>query len=187
MPDPRDVSALEQQIGARRRPDRRILVREIGSGPRPALSVLSEPDVERLIRLSLLDITPGAALLIAGYPRAGQVATIARLVIAGRLELIEEYLEEPLLTGARPQAARPPEEPPPGPGPGEDTGWIEVVLVDEQDRPIPGEDYRITLADGTPRTGKLDTEGKVRLDGIPQGTCWVQFPSLGLRSSTTTA
>lgn len=57
--------------------------------------------------------------------------------------------------------------------------WIEIVLVDKNNKPVPGEPYIITLPDGTNSiTGTLDQEGFARVDGIDPGTCKVTFPRL---------
>jgi type VI secretion system secreted protein VgrG len=57
--------------------------------------------------------------------------------------------------------------------------WIEIVLVDEQNKPVPGEPYSITLADGqTIASGTLDDKGFARVDGIDPGTCQVTFPNM---------
>ncbi len=63
-------------------------------------------------------------------------------------------------------------------GDDEDTSWIEIELVDEDDRPVPGEAYRITLSDGRVASGTLDSEGKARVEGIPAGDCQVTFQNL---------
>jgi hypothetical protein len=56
--------------------------------------------------------------------------------------------------------------------------WIEIELVGEDDKPIPGETYRITLPDGTVAEGTLDDKGFARVDGIDPGTCQITFPNL---------
>lgn len=60
----------------------------------------------------------------------------------------------------------------------EQTSWIEVTLLDEDERPIPGEAYEITLPDGSVKAGTLDNNGFVRVDGIAPGQCQVIFPNL---------
>ena len=58
-------------------------------------------------------------------------------------------------------------------------GWIEIVLVDEDNNPVPGEHYQITLPDGaTVADGTLDDKGFARVDGIDSGTCQITFPDL---------
>ena len=56
--------------------------------------------------------------------------------------------------------------------------WIEIEMVDEDDKPVPGETYRITLPDDSVAEGTLDGEGCARIDGIDPGTCKVTFPKL---------
>ena len=57
----------------------------------------------------------------------------------------------------------------------EKTHWIAIELVDEDGKPVPDEDYRITLPDGSVVEGSLDSKGKDRIDGIDAGTCKVTF------------
>ena len=56
--------------------------------------------------------------------------------------------------------------------------WIAIKLVDEDGLCIPGEEYRITLPDGTAVEDYLDEKGFARVDGIDPGTCQVTFPEL---------
>lgn len=42
--------------------------------------------------------------------------------------------------------------------------------------PMKAAKYRITDADGKDHEGKLDGDGRARLDGIKPGTCGVTFP-----------
>ena len=60
----------------------------------------------------------------------------------------------------------------------EKKSWIEIELVGEDDEPIPGEKYRITLPDGTVAEGTLDEKGFARVEGFDKGTCKVTFPDL---------
>jgi uncharacterized protein (DUF2345 family) len=57
--------------------------------------------------------------------------------------------------------------------------WIEIELVDDEDKPVPGEPYRITLPDGsTVAEGTLDEKGRAKINNIDPGTCKVTFPKL---------
>lgn len=56
--------------------------------------------------------------------------------------------------------------------------WIEIVLVDEEDNPVPGEEYEIVLPDKTVQKGSLDEKGFARVDGVEPGNCEISFPKL---------
>jgi hypothetical protein len=56
--------------------------------------------------------------------------------------------------------------------------WIEIELVDEEDQPVPGEEYRIELPGGKTVSGSLDFEGFAHIDGIERGNCKITFPNL---------
>ena len=57
--------------------------------------------------------------------------------------------------------------------------WIEIVLKDENGKPIPNEGYSVKLPNGDTNTGFLNGDGVARLDGIPDaGTCQVSFPNI---------
>jgi hypothetical protein len=60
----------------------------------------------------------------------------------------------------------------------EKKSWIEIELVGEDDKPIPGEKYKITLPDGSVDQGTLDQNGLARVEGFEAGTCKVTFPDL---------
>jgi type VI secretion system secreted protein VgrG len=56
--------------------------------------------------------------------------------------------------------------------------WIEIKMVDEDNNPVPGAHYQVTLPDGTVADGTLDDKGFSRVDGIDPGTCQITFPEL---------
>ena len=60
----------------------------------------------------------------------------------------------------------------------EPSGVIEIELVDEQGKPVPGEAWELLLPDGSKHSGQLDNTGYVKLTSIPDGTCQVRFPRL---------
>ena len=61
----------------------------------------------------------------------------------------------------------------------EKKSWIEGVLVDEADQPVPGEPYEVKLPDGTTvASGTTDEKGFFRVDHIDPGQCEITFPNL---------
>jgi hypothetical protein len=56
--------------------------------------------------------------------------------------------------------------------------WIEIKMVDEDDKPVTGMAYRVTLADDSVCEGTLDDKGFARIEGIEPGSCKVTFPEL---------
>ena len=59
----------------------------------------------------------------------------------------------------------------------EKSSWIEVEMVDEDNKPVTGEAYRITLSDGSVAEGTLDDKGCARLEAIGSGNCKITFPN----------
>jgi type VI secretion system secreted protein VgrG len=60
----------------------------------------------------------------------------------------------------------------------EKKSWIEIEMVDEDNKPVPGEAYKITLPDGSVAEGTLDGNGFARINGTDQGNCQITFPEL---------
>ena len=59
------------------------------------------------------------------------------------------------------------------------THFIEINLVDEDSKPVPGEAYKVTLPDGTTvADGTLDEKGHARVENIDPGNCTVTFPNI---------
>ena len=56
--------------------------------------------------------------------------------------------------------------------------WIEIELVDEEGKPVPGEAFKVTLSDGSVYPGTLNEKGFYRIEGIEPGTCQITFPNL---------
>jgi phage protein D len=57
-------------------------------------------------------------------------------------------------------------------------GVVDIRLVDDAGKPIPGERYEVTLPDGTTIDGAVDDAGRARLEGLPRGNYKVTFPRL---------
>jgi len=60
----------------------------------------------------------------------------------------------------------------------DEKSWIEIELVDEQGKPVPGERYEIKTPDGHLTKGTLDGKGFARVAGIDPGNCEITFPEL---------
>jgi len=58
--------------------------------------------------------------------------------------------------------------------------WIELYLAEVSGHPVKDERYEITFADGSTRKGKLDKQGKARIDDVPPGKADVRYPDLSL-------
>src|SRR5262249_30416148 len=54
----------------------------------------------------------------------------------------------------------------------------EIELGDGDGDPLPGIAYEITTPGGKVVTGKLDSQGRARVDDIDPGSCKVRFPDL---------
>lgn len=74
-------------------------------------------------------------------------------------ELAEAVEAEPLVTSTKE----------------DETHWIHVVVVDEEDRPLAGVRYRIELTDGRVRDGRTDANGGIYFDGMPTGDCKISL------------
>ncbi|MCB1037854.1 MAG: hypothetical protein KDD47_28730 [Acidobacteria bacterium] len=51
-------------------------------------------------------------------------------------------------------------------------------MLDNDGRPIPFEEYRLTLPDGRALPGKTDKDGLAGVDGIEPGEGKLEFPNL---------
>ncbi len=60
----------------------------------------------------------------------------------------------------------------------EEVSWIEIEMVDEEDEPVVGLPYEITVPDGTVATGSLDEKGFARVEGFAPGECRIKFPTI---------
>ena len=55
--------------------------------------------------------------------------------------------------------------------------WIEIELKDQDDKPVPDEEYIVYLKNGEIRKGKLDSSGHAREERVPPGHYSVEFPN----------
>jgi len=56
--------------------------------------------------------------------------------------------------------------------------YIEIELVNQLGEPVPEEEYKVTLPDGTTKEGKLDKDGRAVVKDVPPGKCIVEFKDL---------
>jgi hypothetical protein len=144
-------------------------------------------EIERAVR------EDGAALARLRELVAGQQALpVARRVIdaevlkhlgwlleTGRLivfECIEVQRELPKLpraplaprTVARPP--RPPEE--------ELKTWVGIELVDDRDKPVANQRYRVKVPGGTFHEGTTDAKGQAKITNLNPGGCEISFPDI---------
>ncbi|MFN0058633.1 MAG: hypothetical protein ACKVX7_09280 [Planctomycetota bacterium] len=59
-----------------------------------------------------------------------------------------------------------------------ESGWIELGLVDEVGKPVVGERYKVLLPNGRTARGTLNELGLARIEGFPPGPCTITFPRL---------
>ena len=134
-------------------------------------SEFGQPGLERLLAGCELEITPGAAALLALMPRGGCLANIADLVAAGRLTLLEDPEEVPRFGGGerREPAAEAPAD---GSAPPEQETWIKFRVVDhDTDAPIPGVRLRIREPGEREREYTTRADGMIEINEIDPGTC----------------
>jgi hypothetical protein len=74
-------------------------------------------------------------------------------------------------------AKKPAPPPPPGPAPASPgaKSFIEILVIDENDKPVANQRYRLKLTDGSLQEGKLDGNGRIYLNPIPAGICELVF------------
>ena len=58
------------------------------------------------------------------------------------------------------------------------THWIEVLLVDDQGQPVPGESVSIECPDGSVSSRCTDDQGLARVDYLDPGSCKITFTKL---------
>jgi hypothetical protein len=62
--------------------------------------------------------------------------------------------------------------------------WIDIDLEDDDGKKLGNQTYRLHLASGEVREGKLDGNGHAREENVPPGRCGVEFPELYGQSDT---
>lgn len=143
--------------------------------PELATRMLLSLDPRRPEVRATLDAIARSGLFAADSRGAARDRVVA-LLRGGQLVALRERAVVPTL---RPEYVEPEDTSLPA---SEVRTWIEIELVDMNDKPVPDRAYRIELPDGRVRTGTLDREGRAREDGLVPGTCKVSFPELDGRA-----
>ncbi|MCB2181922.1 MAG: hypothetical protein KQH63_07845 [Desulfobulbaceae bacterium] len=61
----------------------------------------------------------------------------------------------------------------------QETHWLAIELKDPDGNAVPNETYKVKLPDGKIITGRLDKEGKAKVERLPEGgECEVTFPRI---------
>lgn len=63
-------------------------------------------------------------------------------------------------------------------GRAQETTFIEIMLIDEDENPVPNQKYEMACSNGEVFSGRLDRHGVARRDKIPPGSCEVRYPGL---------
>jgi len=63
-----------------------------------------------------------------------------------------------------------------------ESSWIEIEMVDEEGQPWPGEEYELTLPDGSIKRGNLNSKGLAHVYLPEKGECQIGFPNLDRRA-----
>jgi hypothetical protein len=133
----------------------------------------SRPLGRESLRQALLDVGAIAADAADGWS-AGE------LVAEGRVRL----LRGPPFGGAGGAGpSRPAGEPAPAPAePIEVRHWIQIVVVDDDDLPLPNVAVELVLADESVVRSRTSESGVVLLPSVPEGTCKLSLPELDAKA-----
>ncbi|WP_394829015.1 carboxypeptidase-like regulatory domain-containing protein [Pendulispora albinea] len=140
---------------------------------------LSDP-LERGVVLDVYEALRGASGWsgfggdIAGID-AQVVRTILRAVDMGELLVLRPPPPRFQARTAKEAPERPRQEP-------VTEDWVGLRIVDQNGRPVPGVQYRITLASGATIEGEVDSNGKARIEGLSPGPCSIACPDLDGRA-----
>jgi hypothetical protein len=137
-----------------------------------------------VFRMKALRIAAGrGGAVVSQLDDAEVVRMYTQWLATGRLHLCRWSGRFGIGAGGVEEAVEVAEPAPPPPAQRERTrtAWIEIRLVDEDDKPVPDVAYEIKLPDGTTRRGTLDESGSAWIGNIDPGECQVTFPELDAR------
>ncbi|MCC6527984.1 MAG: carboxypeptidase regulatory-like domain-containing protein [Polyangiaceae bacterium] len=114
----------------------------------------------------------GARRSSAPAARRDQVARLRAAIENGRLVAYRLPVAHPVFA---PEAEPAPETPF---EPKKRRSWIEIVLIDENDAPVPNAACEVTPPNGSPDLYTTDANGRIRLEDIDPGVCNISFVEL---------
>lgn len=131
--------------------DAPALLRAGLDGPGAAVGHDDRDGVAQRLRARLDEALDRLVLLRRRKPRYTLVLTKPEVVELGDLEDLAQTTEEPAET------------------------WVEVLVVDDANRPMAGVEYEIELSDGRVERGRTDEHGILRYEDLPSGSCKVRL------------
>lgn len=138
--------------------------------PRLRLSLASGPSgMDRRFLFGILSEVDGLKGNMPLTPSGWLVDRVERAVRQGRLLAIASAFPSGsgIFTEAEPEAPAQTE----APVQDQELTWIEIQLLDFNDKPLAGHPYELELPDGTIRKGTVNAEGLARVTGIDPGQC----------------
>ena len=104
-----------------------------------------------------------------GIMRKGQGAAVVSRTVVESTPLQDEMARRESAEAVEEEAVVAGEQEP-------ETTWIEIELIDAHGNPAPFERFKLTLPDGSAKWGRLDGDGKARVEKLQEGSCQVTFP-----------
>jgi hypothetical protein len=158
-----------------RRTDVVLNIRDRSSALQFLRRFLRDPMDMMALRNSLADGFCSARVF--GWTDHEVLEQLAWRIACGQTAVVSKFAEV-YGGGSRGGETEPAAEAPPAETVRKRTSWIELELIDEAGKPVPGKMYELVLPDGLIRRGSLDSKGQARITDIDAGTCKVLFPEL---------
>lgn len=152
-----------------------VWLNELRNGDRRARSLIA--DIHRALYPDVASLfAPLSYAVRESEANARLAEAVERAAQMGRLSIVADV--RPIAFVA-PQPLAPPLGPSETASSSEPVHFIELELVDQDERPVGSEAYSIKLPDGRTVTGRLDSNGRATVSGIKDpGACQVSFPNL---------
>jgi type VI secretion system secreted protein VgrG len=123
------------------------------------------------IKGSMVKLNSGGA---AGTGTAGSIVPVSARLDPAEAASAAAVQSKKGVKDDRPTHQEPKKDAPPPPN----RTWIELELVDEADKPVPGEPYEVELPNGKIASGTTGADGVARVTGVEPGSCKIRFPRL---------